>query len=167
MALSVYRQIVAALIARLETVQGDGGTTYWYTPSAVYPSSWLGDEQLLEDKDVLYYLIPDVEEQEQLTFSAGGAGSVKGIARMDLAVLKRFKRGSESPRSSLETRWETQDKLVQDALKALRTDWDLGGLALDVKIPVIDRSAEETYHEAWVCAFLRLEVEYTFTEINP
>lgn len=167
MALSIYRQIVDALAERLRGITGDGGTTYWFTPSAVYAVSWIGEEQLLVDKDVLYLLVPDVEEKEQLTFSASGSGHVQGIARLDLAVLKKFRRPNEDPKSSLETRWETQDKLVRDAEKRIHGDFDLGNLALNVRIPVIDRSAEETYDPQWVCAFLRLEVQYTHTETTP
>lgn len=167
MALSIYRQIVDALVERLRGIVGDGGATYWHTPSAVYAVSWPGEQQLLTDKDVLYLLAPDVEEKEQLTFSASGSGYIQGIARLDLAVLKRFKRPGENPRSPMETRWETQDKLVRDAEKRIHGDYTVGSLALTTRIPVIDRSAEETYDPQWVCAFLRLEVQYTHTEATP
>ena len=162
MPLSIYKQIVDTIVTRLQGIVGDGGATFWYTPNAVYAVSWISELALKADKQVLYLLVPDDLENEELTFT-----TTLGRARLDLAACRRYERPGDDPASSQETRWNVQSKLEQDAKKRLRTALTVGGLELHTEIPISDFSAENTYDPGWAVVFMHLEIQFTHTDGTP
>lgn len=157
---SVYQQIVDGLVSRCEGMEAASG--FWYPPQQVLQASWLSEAVLDNPKDSLYIFVPDVEEEEDLTFGGGGNGYTKALMRLDLVACRRYRAAKEDPRNNV--RWRDQNRLAQDAKNRLRGDYTVSGLALHTKIPVIDRSAEETWHPTWAVVFLRLELEYTYVD---
>ncbi len=164
MAESIAEQIAAALQAKLATIVGDAGVTYWYTPAYVARTPGVGkgliDEALVTaDKPALYAVIPDEEEHVEDASQMMRAGQ-----KIYLFLAVRYQPTSELPYAqSAPIRWTVQNRMVRDVMKKLLSDVTLGGLVLnlfDGRI-LVDRSAR-TYEDGWALVFIYFRVMYDY-----
>jgi hypothetical protein len=163
---SVLRTVQDALIARLQTVAGDDGTTYWYTPAKVAMASFLSDAHFTPGYETFYILIRESAEVRSLTF--GTTGKKQGTARFDLVAARRFEPSSEKAFQEPDpAREQIQDRLEQDVRKVLEPYFAVGGLALNVEIPFVDYAAESTFEPKHAVVVLSLEVSFIYSTGTP
>ena len=165
-------QILEALKAQLQAILSDGGTTYWYTPTAVVRGDF--DDDVLDASlgteatpAVVYLLSLDDELDEDETFQA-----TRCEMHVDLLVARRFTPANENPHlvevaaatDPAMRRQTVQNRLAADAKRALRGNFKLTslaapeGLSLHIRIPLTEKGAQDTFTPGWAIAFLRLEV---------
>lgn len=168
----VHTLVRDALIDRLESIAGDFGTTYWYTPSKVifYPAF---TEDLLDESvgnpATIYVVSPGPRQKQPFTF-----GKVLTIATFDITCAQRY-RDSESAFSPPDVdRGKIQDRMTGDVEKALLKDFasDAGTVfgrsdVHGVDVGSVDVTAENTWHESWALAFMPVQVHYTYAETTP
>lgn len=99
---------------------------------------------------------PGPHEEERQCF--GTTNNIRADFSVGLALCRRFKNVDD------EQRWDEQEELLRAALDAIRADRQLGGLALDLTVEDIDKSAANTYVEGWTVTFVRIEVMYLHSE---
>lgn len=163
---SVHEQIAQGLKTRLAGIVA--GADYWYTPDAVLLAPYFSDTYLKNGKPVTYVLSPDIEEDSPLTFS-----NMQSVMSLDLTVAKLLSRaGLDDPWTTTDgSRWQLQNRLIRDAKKRLRGDLTVvvsgTALALQVLVPVTERSVEQTWLPAWAVAYMRLEVLYQYADGTP
>lgn len=161
MAESRHEQIILALKAALEGIVADGGVSYWYSPDAVL--RWPVCDASCQDSslDTIFVLSPSDVDDEQ-----ADSCSARALLRLDLTALHKFE-GIENPfQQEAPIRETVQNRLERDVKKLLRTDTTLGGLALDVRIPVTSYGPE-TYWQGWAGVILRLEIKYHYPKVLP
>lgn len=165
-------QILEALKAQLQGIVGDGGSTFWWTPTAVVRGDF--DDDVLDaslgseaEPPVIYLLSLDDQLDEDETFQA-----TRCELHVDLLVARRFTPATENPHEvevlaatdPTMRRQTVQNRLVADAKRALRGNFKLTsvaapeGLSLHIRIPLTEKGAQDTYTVGWAIAFLRLEV---------
>ena len=161
---SIHEQIAAALVTSLEGIVGDGGTTYWYTPSTVKRVTFFPEEQNLDlSYDVIYLLRPGDEDIVEEETSQG----CRGQAEFFLVVAYRHQVATENPfLEEAPTRWTIANRLVRDAVKCLLTDVTLGGLVINILTTSLSVDRDR-YLPSWVIAELRFVVEYPFVGSAP
>jgi len=165
MAESIHEQVVAAIKTSLAAIVADGGSTYWYTPSAVVRYGGFSMECLSETKgSTIIVLIPG--EEERVPFAMGGRWQARCM--LDIAAATQFAPVTEDPfNPPSPDRWQVQNRLARDIEKKLLAGATVGGLAIDTEVQVVDRDPEDTYVERWAVVFLRVLVIYEYTETAP
>lgn len=180
MAESVYTQIIAGIKARLQTIVGDGGATYWHTPHTVIVSPALtqlclrpgvgGDVQT--DPATIYVLSPGPEEMAAATL--GPSGRQKCVMTVDLSCCRYFPAQEDPHVPADPDRLTVQSRMLRDATKALLKDIADGvqprfGVTgcVDIALVAADRTAEATWEQGWALAFLRMEITYFHTVSTP
>jgi hypothetical protein len=156
----VSEQVAAKIKTTLAAIVGDSGSTYWYTPSAVYRAPALVEgllDRSLASTPTIYVLIPDEKEPQYSAF-----GRLWTTASYDLVCLQSWELPtSDAAEYQSSTLRETvQNRMEADVRKALFTDPTLGGLAITVDIPFVDQSAENTWFEGWAMTMLRVVVQF-------
>lgn len=175
MAESKYNQIMAALIARFESIESDNGTTWHYTPSkviryAAFTNDCL-DDSIAGEETTLYVLVDKAEESEPMT--QGPSGHERKVMALDVVLARRFATPERPFEQASPTRQTVQDRLIRDCQKALLKDTADGnsshfsGLALGVEVGEADRTAENTYHEGWAIAFQPARILYSHPVSTP
>lgn len=163
MAESIHEQIVVALKTLFEGIVGDGGATYWYTPTRVVRAAAFQGGLLDDSLSTIYCLSPADEDDEFRDSNR----EIKSIMRVDLAVATRYT-DMENPLDPPDPdRWKVQNRIIRDAKKRIRSDYRLGGLCLWIEIPTTERGAEQTFEEGWALAFLRLLIFYRYADTAP
>jgi hypothetical protein len=163
---SLNEQIAVALQAKLASIVGDGGASYWYTPTVIRTP---GVSAALLDLDVattaapaIYAVIPDEEEHLE-----EASGLMQAYMKIYLFLAVRFQPDKELPfDQSAPIRWTVQNRMVRDVLKKLLTDLTLGGLVLNLfggpgDRVLIDRSAR-TYEDGWAIVFVHFRIFYGY-----
>lgn len=159
-------QIAAAIVTSLETIVGDGGASWWFTP-VVKRTHAVEMASLDPTLDVLYLVSPDRKEESRRT-NAGIGCIVRGRAFLTLTLLKRFTPATENPiEAEAPIRWTLQERLEQDVRKKLREDPKLGGISTDLDLTDSEEGPEETFLEGWALAFMRLQVTYHYAQETP
>lgn len=157
-------QIVAALVDRLEGIVGDGGATFWYTPTHVQRSPAWGEHCLPlrpADDTTVYTLSPDDEDMEELTLT-----STRAFMGIDLTIARPYRNGDNPFEPAEPDRWKVQNRMRDDARKRLRGELKVGNLALLIQIPLVDLSAEETFVDGWAVVMMRLVVQYSYGDAS-
>lgn len=169
MAESIHWQIVEAIRAKLAAIAGDGGATYWYTPTHVLRvSSW---ERMLADSSLEQILALRAQEEthgEEGTGSLSTGGSVRTRAELTLLMLRRDERDTTNPfEEASPTREQIVDRMVRDVLRALWDDVTLGGLAINVVAGsfIVDRDV--AVEGKWAVAEARFAVDYDYLAKTP
>lgn len=167
MAESIHEQVVAAILTSLEAIVGDGGTTYWYTPSKVIRYGGFTDaclNPMVGDPATIYVLIPS--EEERTPFAMGGRWKARCI--LDIVAAQRFVPATEDPfNPPSPDRWQIQNRLARDIERKLLAGATVGGLAIDTEVQVVDRDPEDTHVDGWAVVLLRTLVEYEYAETAP
>lgn len=163
MAESTHEQIAAGIQQALASIHGDGGETYWYTYE-------VGRSVFLEDSDFdssienpLIVLYPGDE-----TFAESESGDpvngfgVAATAEFFARLAKHVGELEESPwkQEGGDDRWLIGSRMVQDFLKKLLSDLQLGSLVENVAKDeiVVDR---RQHLPGWVTVEVRFVVQYT------
>jgi hypothetical protein len=166
MAESVHEQIVAALVTLLDGITSDGGTTYWYTPNVARVPGMTPDLLMPEKasgSQSICAVIPEDEDVEEES-----THEITKWARYNLALLKLWNPSVERPFVTPDPdRLKTQNRLAQDAEKAIYADLTLGGLCSNCKVVMVDRASERTFVEGWACVFVRLLILYSHDKATP
>src|SRR5262249_13042583 len=143
-------------------IAGDGGATYWYTPTVIRTpgaSAALLDVDVAAVNPAIYAVIPDEEEHvEEAT------QMMQAFMKIYVFLAVRFQPASELPfTQSAPIRWTVQNRAVRDVLKKLLTDVTLGGLVLNLfgDRVLVDRSAR-TYEDGWALVFMYFRVLYSY-----
>lgn len=161
MAESKHEQVILALKAALEGIVADGGVSYWYSPDRVL--RWPVCDAKCQDAslDTIYVLSQSDVDDEQ-----ADSCSARALVRVDLTVIHKYE-GIENPFLQADPIRETvQSRLERDVKKKVRADTTLGGLALDVRIPVTTYGPE-TYWQGWAGVIMRLEIKYHYPKATP
>lgn len=174
MADSVYEQIVAAVKASIAAIIGDSGATYWYTPHKVIRWHALTEECLdasAGDSATIYVISPGEDEREQMT-QGGTAGRNGGDARLTISLCQRYiPADGEQPFASQSVdRLLIQNRMAQDVEKKLNLDTTLvgsSGLARNLHVQAVDRSAETTWEEGWAIAFMHVRLQFDYVRATP
>lgn len=161
MAESVHEQISAALQELLQSIESDGGDSYWYTPDAVHRVLEFTGADLDDSQDILLFLRPDND-----LIREGSTSQVEGEADFTVLIAKKDERASKAP-SSEESNEEpiaatVIGRCVADVRAALLSDVTLGGIAWNV----INGSSSADYSyavEGWLCATVTFTVAYDYS----
>ena len=165
MAESIHEQIAAAIQTSLQGIQGDSGTTYWYTPGLVGKTLWF-DEGLLDSSMAgpTYAIRPGEETHTEQT-----TGEVN--AEMDVFILLAlpFNTPERLAAPVNPSRWTVINRMVRDVLRKLLVDVQLvsvGGAVDNVfSTPVIvDR---DRFVEGWAIAEIHFRVSYRYSGNTP
>lgn len=180
MAEAVYTQILAGVQARLLTIIGDGGTTYWTTPHAVVVSPALTMKCLQSglggavetDPATIYVLSPGPEEKAGGTI--GRNGTQRGVMTLDFSLCQFFPANEDPHNPPVPDRVTVQSRMMRDVEKALLKDQADGVTVLfgvtgcvGIEVSAADRTAEATWEEYWALAFLRAEISYFYPVSTP
>ena len=165
MAESIAEQIAAALQTSLAAIVGDGGATYWYTPSVVLRVSFFPQGFMFEPAagPVQYVLSPGGEDIIEERTSQGAAAEHEFV----LQVAMLLDAPTENPYiEATPIRATVVNRLVRDAVRKLLSDVVLGGLVGNVVTTslAIDR---EQYDPRWAMAQIRFTVSYPFQGPTP
>jgi hypothetical protein len=155
---ALSEQIPDAIVASLAAIVGDGGVTYWRTPSRVVRFGALSGEVLNKTHETIYVLTPDRLENRTHVGRV-----IDHELNIDVALVAKLTLAiPEHPFSeSAHTRWTIQNRMAQDVEKKLVAgDLTLGGLAYNVELVLWEMGGEETWIEGWAVTFGRLRVTY-------
>jgi hypothetical protein len=161
---SLHEQISAALKTRLESIEEDGGTTYWYTPDKVYRTLEFMAADLDDSLDYLLFLRPDNDNiRESTNFH------IRGEAPFTVWIAKKDDRAGKSPLT------EEQDeqpiaatvigRCVADVRAVLLTDVTLTTDNVALAWNVMSGTSEADYSqpvEGWLCATVTFTVAYDY-----
>ena len=103
------------------------------------------------------FLVPGSIAPKVSTYGGTGA-TVFSEVRVDLLIAKPYSSGDDpfaSPYPSPD-RWEEQDRMAQDATKAILSDRGVNSTAKNVQITNVEMAPEETFHPAWAVVFMSL-----------
>lgn len=116
---STRLQVADAIVAALKAnIQADGGANYWYSPDVVYKVSWWGDINWDTSRRTMYFLRPGPESIEACT-----SKHERSKAAFWLLCCRRLKDTTLDPElAASPTLWEQQERMKQDAIKALVAD---------------------------------------------
>lgn len=175
MAESRAEQVAEAVRAQLATIVADGGTNYWYAPTAPNGRcvrAVLLDSKLLDPSlDVIYVISPD--RQEEAPRTNGPNGIVRNTSFLTLTLLKRYEVATENAfETSAPTRMTLQERMLRDVRKKLRADVKLtiggiDGVSTYVALPDTEVGPEETYIPGWACVFARCVVTSHYVQDTP
>lgn len=165
MAESLHEQISAALKVRLESIEEDGGETYWYTPDRVYRTLEFMAADLDDSLDYLLFLRPDND-----LIREGQTSRVEGEAPFTVWIAKKDARAGKSPLT------EEQDeqpiaatvigRCVADVRAALLSDVTLTSDNVAVAWNVMKGSSDADYSQpvdGWLCATVTFTVAYDYS----
>lgn len=161
-------RVSLALRDLLRGIEGDGGTTRWYTPTHVerveaFDETWL--DSSIEGDKVLVFIIPDQAVDEEGTYT-----DTDTVQAFDVIALKRYSptvtnplqagydSGAEPIRETIQNRLEADIKNQIRGDRRLVSSDDPEGLALHIEIPDTEKGPEDTYDPNWAAVFLRVEV---------
>lgn len=152
--------------AALASIVGDGGASYHYTPDAVLRAVGFSKLCLDGSLDTIYVLSPQDVAVERRDIC-----SDRALMRVYLTAIHKYDKGVENPfeqkKNAEELRWTVQTRLDRDIRKRLRVDEQLGGVSLEVSIPLTTYAPEETFLEGWACVFAVLEIKYQYQKVTP
>jgi hypothetical protein len=159
---SLHYQIAEALKARLASIVGDNGATYWYTPDRVVRVQSY-DRALADTSLGMIYAIVAGEEQHREEATQVIAAEAEFIVLM----LRPTQAADDAPFGVDEsTKAREQDRMVRDFLKALWSDVTLGGLANNVVDGslIVDRAVDV---DGWAVVEARFAVSYSYPSGAP
>lgn len=158
---SVHEQVAEALRSLLAGITADG-TSYHYTPDAVYRVSFFEDRFLDRSNPHTILIRPGDEQHEEYATQ-----TVKANAEFYILVAYNIGPATENPASAdTPTRWTHIDRAVRDVLKKLWSDPQLGGLAINIAAETLDISRDVSV-EGWALAEIRTVVSYIYTKETP
>ena len=144
------------------TLEGITGT---YKPDLVLRAAAFHGGLLDPTLETIFSISPGPMEEARHAF--GTVNNVGIELSIGVALCQRFKGVDDNRRDpGVKQRWDEQHQLLRAAGDAIRADRQLGGLALDLVIDDIDVSADDTYVENWVVAFMRIVVNYLHSETS-
>ena len=160
---SKHERIAAKIVTELESIVGDGGANYWYTPDKVIRTHDTTHELFDAQFDVIYALIPDVEEVIEKS-----AFELDVIARIDLMLAHAHTTDDQHYLEEEPRRWTVQNRMVRDVKKKLLPLVPpLGGLVDNFEMNPIELSADATYKRGWAVAMVRLSAHYSHAASEP
>lgn len=160
---SIQQQVLDALVARFAAIVGDEGATRWYSVDRAVDFASFSSECLDSSLATIYIVSPDETPIEPATLTSSEAHIV-----FDISLARRLEVETENPFGApAENRTRIQNRLIQDATRAINSDPALGGLAIWTYIRYENRKAEDTYIEKWAVAFMRIEVQAIYTDGAP
>jgi hypothetical protein len=159
------QQIIDALVALLrDTPVGDHGATYWYSTGkvGVFPEFNARCVDTSVDGPI-YIISPGEGERRNMAYGVKGNNWP-----LDLTLAIQFEPGAdENPFDPPNPdRLELQQRMLRDVEKAINSDSDLGGLAIDVDLER-DEQGGETWTEGWALAFATVRVQYSYPAGTP
>lgn len=158
-------QAIEALRSQISSsIVGDGGTTYWLTPSLVVRVPGFTEECLAADLTTVITLSPDAPDQvEGLTFT-----TMKGQLLVHVACATQFTAAEVDMLHPATVHREIlQDRLLQDLEKAVGASNTLGGKCLWARLVERDKSAQRTFALGWAVAYASVLIEYAYPEGQP
>ena len=160
MAESLHEQISEALQTRLKAIAADNGTTYWYTPDAVYRVLEFSGADLDDSLDLILFLRPDNDIVRE-----GATTRVEGEATFTVLIAARDMRASKSPTTDDEGTDPPGPTIigrcVADVRAALLSEVTLGSLAWNVARGEIEADYSFAV-EKWLCATVTFTVAYDY-----
>lgn len=170
MAESIHYQISQALVAALDAIAGDGGSTYWYTPSRVVRVSvW---DRLIADashEHILGLRAGEETHTEESTGTTATGGGMLATAEFYLLMLRREEADTGDPFDKPTTPRElVVDRMVRDCVRALLGgDVTLGGLAINIADGSLIVDRDIAVEGAWAVAEARFAVQYSYMSKTP
>ena len=144
------------------TLEGVTGT---YKPDLVVRAAAFHQGVLDPTLETIFSISPGPMEEARHAF--GTVNNVGIELSIGVALCQRFRGVDDNRRDpGVAEREDEQDELLRAAGDAIRADRQLGGLALDLVIDDIDKSAENTYIENWAVAFMGIVVSYLHSETS-
>lgn len=145
-------QIIDAVKAVFEAMTGA------YAPDKVKRTAAFHGGVLDSSLRTIYSVSPGPTDKARHAF--GTVNNIRPELSIGVALCRTFRNLDE------QERWSEQEELLRAAEDAIRADRQLGGLALDLVIDDIDKSAANTYTEGWAIAFMRIVVSYLHSETS-
>jgi hypothetical protein len=164
MAESYHTTIVSTLKTTLEAVIGDGGTSYWYTPSVVWTVPYFEDRHLDGSHEYILLIRSGDETHEE---HASG-GMMRADAEVFILVARKYEPATEHPAEVASPDRSTLiDRCVRDVLRAVLANPKLGLSYVEnvAAEPVIVDRAQEV--EGWALAEIRTVVRYEYQKATP
>jgi hypothetical protein len=164
---SIPEQITVAIVNKLAAIAGDGGATYWFTPTKVVRvpgwAAWEND-WLDEKYPVLYFVKPGLR-----TYQEDATRGMEGHMELWLLLATQYLPDTLNPinlASEPAPLGETLgNRMQRDVEKALRVDITLGGLAVNVEMP--DVNPMTPYLERWALVEARLKIWFLYGFDTP
>lgn len=144
-----HEQVANALVSTFESIVGDNGTTYWYTPSVVTRFTAIETRRLIQSRfDVIYALAPF---EVEITESTGL--EYEETAVFDFLVAKKFHSTDEAFKHEAgnRLRWTLQTRVFGDFKRAILADVTLDGLVTNIDFRSVIFDAEDTYTAPFAC----------------
>lgn len=165
MAESILEQALETLQDNLEAINGDDGTTYWYTPDAVWVVPFFEDRHLddsVGDPAHIILIRPDIEYHEEYATQ-----TARGTCDVFILLARKFEPSTElPPDADIPTRSTVVNRMVRDVMRVLWADPQLDGLVENVSAePItVDREREV---EGWAMAEIRIQLRYPYYRSTP
>jgi len=162
MAESRVEQIISAIKTKLETIVGDGGTTYWHTYHVIRYHAMTAEILDPSIERPIAVVIPDVVESEEDTNR-----QIRKFVRFDIVGTKKHQLPARPFDATAPNRWIVQNRIAQDVEKKLREDVTLGGLTDNLEITLTDETAETTYIDGWATVMMNCVAQTVHSASTP
>jgi hypothetical protein len=128
MAESKPEQIKARLAEVLRAIVGDGGTTYWQTPSAVYRCWGRWSDEMLQKSLATPAVIYAVRSGTHRTLEYTTGGGTRGELEVFILLARADQAPNVAPaKETAPIRDTLAERMERDVVKALLTDVNLRG----------------------------------------